>query len=411
MADNLECEVAVIGGGPAGVAAALALRKAGLARVTIVEREAEIGGVPRHCTHSPFGVWEFGRILFGPVYARRLTSAANRAGITMLTSTTVTALHPDATLSIMDANGSGQLKAKRVVLATGARESSRAARMLPGDRPVGVVTTGMLQHAICKEGFKPFHTPVVIGTELVSLSAVLTCRLAGIAPAAIVEERSRPTVHRPLDLFPRLLGIPMHYDVDILDIKGKGRVEAMILRLGNGQIKQIACDGILLTGSFLPEAPLVRISHLVVDAGSGGPVIDQYGRCSDPSYYAAGNLLRAVETAGWSFREGTKVGRAVAADLSGDQPAAKTNVAIQAGAGIKLVVPQRIALPDAGGAGGYLQIRVSDAARGRIVLRNGGGEFWSRRVSALPERRILIPTRPMLDNVQGSDVVTIAMER
>lgn len=410
MAETVECDVAIVGAGPAGIAAALALKAAGAGRIVILEREGEAGGVPRHCGHSPFGMREFARVLPGPAYAKRLSEAARHAGIEVLTSTAVTALLPGATLSVVDARGQGSVKARRAILATGARESSRAARMLPGDRPVGIVTTGMLQHAAAIEHLKPFRNPVVVGTELVSLSAVLTCRLAGIVPAAIVEEALRPTVRRPLDLFPRLLGIPMHYGAEILDVRGRGRVEAVVVRLAGGDVREIACDGVLMTGRFVPEAALLRRSGLAVDAGSGGPVIDQFGRCSDPSFYAAGNLLRPVETAGWSFREGTRVGNAVAADLAGRLPAAEASVAIRAGAGIKLAVPQRMAFPDAEGAAEHLQIRVTEAASGRIVLRNGQDELWARRQSVLPERRILIPRRPLLGELRGSDGVTVAME-
>lgn len=415
MAETLTCDVAIVGAGPAGVAAALALKAAGVGSVVVIEREKDVGGVPRHCTHSPFGMREFGRILAGPSYARRLGQALNAAGVELRTSTAVTALLPDAALRVVDPSGEGMVKARRVVLATGARESSRAARLLPGDRPVGIVTTGMLQHAVAIEHLKPFRKPLVVGTELVSMSAVLTCRMAGIAPVAVVEEASRPTVRRPLDLFPRLLGIPMHYGAQILDIRGRGRVEAVSLRRADGGVEEIACDGVLLTGRFVPEAPLLRRSTLTVDPGSGGPEIDQFGRCSDPSFYAAGNLLRPVETAGWSFREGTRIGRAVAADLAGRLPAAQASVAIRAGAGIKLAVPQRIAFPqtaaaEAEGAAGHIQIRVERAASGRMVLRGRHGELWARRLTALPERRILIPMRPLSGRLDAAESLTIAME-
>jgi NADPH-dependent 2,4-dienoyl-CoA reductase/sulfur reductase-like enzyme len=410
MAETLTCDVVIVGAGPAGVAAALALKAAGVGRVVVLEREADVGGVPRHCGHSPFGMREFGRVLAGPSYARRLGEALNIAGVEVRTSSAVTAVLPDATLSIVDPSGESSVKARRVVLATGARESSRSARMLPGDRPVGIVTTGMLQHAVAIERLKPFRKPLIVGTELVSLSAVLTCRMAGIEPVAVVEEASRPTARRPLGLFPRLLGIPMLYQAQIVDIRGRGRVEAVSVRRADGSVGEFACDGVLLTGRFVPEAALLRKSALAVDPGSGGPAIDQFGRCSDPSFYAAGNLLRPVETAGWSFREGTRIGHAVAADLAGRLPAAQRSVAILRGAGIKLAVPQRIALPQAEGGAGYIQVRVTEAASGRMVLRNRHGELWARRQTTLPERRILIPTRPLLAHLDASDSVTVAME-
>ena len=199
------------------------------------------------------------------------------------------------------------------------RESSRHARLISGDRPLGVVTTGTLQAMVHLHHLAPFSRPVVVGTELVSLSALLTCRKAHIRPVAMIESAPRPTARMPLLLYPRLLGIPVHYATDLVEIRGRSRVESVAVMSSAGRAT-IACDGVLLTGSFVPEAALVRGSHLQLDPGSGGPTVDQFGRCSDPAWYAAGNLLRPVETAGWSFAEGQRIGSAVADDLAGLLP-------------------------------------------------------------------------------------------
>src|SRR5262249_61193312 len=132
----------------------------------------------------------------------------------------------------------------------------------------------------------------------------------------VIEPGDRPVARRPLDLFPRLCGIPMHYGTDVVEIRGKARVSAVTVRRRDGTQGEIACDGVLFTGRFVPEASLVRASPLAFDPGSGGPAIDQWGRCSDPSCFAAGNLLRPVETAGGCHREGTPIGPRRAHDLS-----------------------------------------------------------------------------------------------
>jgi NADPH-dependent 2,4-dienoyl-CoA reductase/sulfur reductase-like enzyme len=391
MTETIATDVAIVGGGPAGIAAALALRSRGVQRVTILERETDVGGVPRHCGHPPFGMREFGRVLTGPAYARRLAEAARQAGVEIRTGLSVTALRPEARLDATTAAGPVEIAAGRVVLATGARESSRAARLISGDRPVGVITTGTLQHEVHIEKMLPFRCPVIVGTELVSLSAVATCRKAGIRPVAVVEAADRPTARRPLDLFPRLLGIPMHYRATIAEIRGRGRVEAIAIRLADGSMCEIACDGVLLTGRFTPEAALVRPSHLVLDDGSGGPAIDQFGRCSDPSYFAAGNLLRPIETAGWSYREGARIGAMVADDLAGTLPPCVTTTTIVGGANVKLVVPQRLSASGHTGSLDSLQIRVEAATTGPLVARDGSQVLWRRNGRLLPERRILIP--------------------
>lgn len=183
MTAELSCyDVAIVGGGPAGVAAALALRKRGHS-VVILEREAELGGVPRHCTHSPFGMREFGRVLFGPTYARRLAAEAQVAAVSVLLCHSVTALHAGGKFDVTALDATRSISARRVLLATGAREAPRSARLISGDRPIGVITTGTLQHMVNLEGLRPMRRALVVGTELVSFSALLTCRSAGITPS------------------------------------------------------------------------------------------------------------------------------------------------------------------------------------------------------------------------------------
>lgn len=394
MADTLayeRCDVAIIGAGPAGLAAATVLKKAGIERVVILERESEAGGIPRHCGHPPFGMREFGRVMAGPPYARRLVETARNAGVDIALKTTVTTLGPDGALTIVSPEGPTELTAKRVLLATGIREMPRSARLVSGDRTLGVCNTGALQSMVYLKNRVPFRSPVVVGTELVSFSALLTCRRAGIRPVAMLEEEPRATVRWPLHYSARLLGVPLLLRTRIIGIIGRSRVEAVRIADEGGSESEIACDGVLFTGRFTPESSLARLSHLALDQGTGGPVIDQFGRCSDPAYYAAGNVLRPVETAGWSWREGRATAQWIARDLAGDFPAPETAIRVETHSPVKFAIPQRIAPPIQGAGMSHLQIRVDRPARGRLTVANGAGPIWSRTMSALPERRILIP--------------------
>ncbi len=391
MAEAFSADVAIIGGGPAGLAAAVALRRRGVGNVTVLDREHAAGGVPRFCGHPPFGLREFGRVLAGPAYARRLAAQALAAGVSIRTGHSVVALEAGPRLRLTTPDGAATMTAGRAVLATGVRETPRAARLISGDRPQGVVTTGTLQTMVYGQGLLPFRRPVVVGTELVSLSALLTCWRSGIRPVAMIEVSARPTAPRTLALFPQLLGIAVHYGAELIEIRGRQRVESVALRLADGRLVELACDGVLLTGRFVPEAALVRASHLALDPGSGGPAIDQFGRCSDPAYFAAGNLLRPVETAGWSYREGLRIGACVADDLAGQLPSDDRPVPILRGTGVKLVVPQRLCLPLGEGGLGQFQLRVTRAVAGDLVVTAGGHAIWRRQLAALPERRLLIP--------------------
>jgi hypothetical protein len=152
--------------------------------------------------------------------------------------------------------------------------------------------------------------------------------------------------------------------------------------------REIICDGVLLTGQFVPEAGLARMGHLAVDAGSGGPVVDQYGRCSDGAYFAAGNLLRGIETAGWSFREGAAVADYIADDLTGGLPYAEGGVEVVCGEGVKYAVPQSLARVTR--LRGVMQLRVAEAVRGQLRVRAGDVVLYKRRIAVRPERRILV---------------------
>ncbi|WP_181701644.1 NAD(P)/FAD-dependent oxidoreductase [Chthonobacter albigriseus] len=386
------CDVAVIGAGPAGLAAAAELKARGVASVIVLDREAGPGGIPRHCDHYPFGLREFRRLLKGPAYAARLVGRAEAAGVDIRAGVTVTALRPGPVLEVSTADGLVEIAARAVLLATGVRETSRAARLIGGTKPGGVMPTGALQGLVHLDAIKPFDKPVVLGTELVSFSALLTCRHAGIRPVAMIEPGPRATARWPASLLPRLMGIPLLTGTEVAAIEGDGWVEAVTIREPGGTTRRIPTDGVVVTGRFVPEASLLRTSHLELDAGTGGPSIDQFGRCSDPAYFAAGNLLRPVETAGWSWNEGRLVGRAMADALAGRLPSSGGGVrVVVAGKPLKYVLPQRIVANGAPGSHACFQLRVSEAAAGRLALRLDGAELWGRRLSSLPERRITVP--------------------
>ncbi|MFN3991700.1 MAG: NAD(P)/FAD-dependent oxidoreductase [Tabrizicola flagellatus] len=381
-----EAEILVVGGGPAGLAAATELARAGR-RVMVLEREAEAGGIPRHCGHYPFGMREFHRLLRGPDYAARLRATALSAGVTIRERTTVTALRPGGTVEITDDTGPATLSARAVLLATGVRETSRAARLIGGDKPGGVIPTGALQGLVHLNGQRPFRRPVILGTELVAISALLTCRHAGIRPLAMVEPGDRPTVRAPAHWLARLMGVPILLRSDIAAIHGRARVEGVTLATPEGP-RDLPADGVVVTGGFRPDAALLRGSHLEVDPASGGPVIDRWGRLSDPACFAAGNLLRGVETAGWCWAEGRRTARAILATLEGRlPPPSGARVALDHPA-LRLAVPQVIGAGGEAAAHDRLQIRLAAPAKGRLCLQRDGATLASARLDSLPERRL-----------------------
>lgn len=386
-------DVIIVGGGPSGVAAALELRRRGVEKVVILDREPRLGGATRHCAHSPFGMREFGRVYFGATYGQRLEREVLKAGIEVRTSHTVASLGANGNLQVTSPSGVETLTARRIMVATGARETPRSARLISGDRPIGVVTTGTLQSYVAFYGLLPFRRPVIVGSELVSLSAVLTCVTHGARPAAIVETHEHALASAPLSWFPSILGIPFHRGAVIVDIIGRNRVEAIKVRKGD-KIETIACDGLLLTGQFTPESSLFLQSPLGIDLGSAGPAVDQHGRTMDPLIFAAGNVLRGVETGGWAFREGRAIGLALANDLW-RHPDVLEPVPVTFDDAVKLVVPSILRRnSEIDGGLRQFQLRFKRRTRGNLSLQIDGQEVWRKTSQWMPERRILVPIPP-----------------
>ncbi|MHA7866926.1 MAG: NAD(P)/FAD-dependent oxidoreductase [Salipiger thiooxidans] len=401
------CDVAIVGGGPAGLSAAVELKLQGVARVVVLERFGRAGGIPRHCGHPPFGMREFRRVLSGPAYARRLVATAEDSGVEIRTDHTVTAVRPGGVLELATTQGAMTLTARRVLIATGNRERTRAQRLAPGLRPVGVMNTAALQSFVYEERRKPFARPVIVGSEMVALSALLTCVRHGMRPVALVETRERVQTRRLFMALAALLRVPVLTGAELLSIEGRTRVEGLRLRRNDGTETMLACDAIVFSGRFTPEATVARASGLALDAGSLGPEIDAEGRSSDPHVFVAGNVLHPVETAGVCWAEGRRVAGVIARELTAGtgEPASQAGAAVCPGEGLRYVVPQRIS------GATELNIRAEGAARGRLVLRDATGrELVVKTLRAYPEQPIRLRV-PALDAAALSGDLHLGLER
>lgn len=304
-------EVVIIGGGPTGLAAARRLADCGIKDVVVLEREAEAGGIPRHCGHLGFGWQSHRRLWSGPRFAAAMRRDA--AQLDVRTGTTVLELGKGGTLRIRDAKGLGEIAARAVLIATGTRETPRAARLIGGTRPQGVMTTGALQQFVYLQGLKPFARPAIAGSEWVSFSVLLACRHLGIAPVAIIEENARTTAPRGAGLVARLaFGVPVLTGTRLIAIEGYSQVEAVSIER-HGRPERIACDGVIFTGRFRPESALFAAGP--IDSRDHAPVIDGQFRCSDPAYFAAGNVLNPLKSSGACWQQGVAVADCIAGSL------------------------------------------------------------------------------------------------
>lgn len=304
-------DVVVIGGGPAGLATAMALRERGIADVVVLEREPEAGGIPRHCGHKGFGYFKRWGLLSGPQLAKKLR--AQSKSIDVRTNTTVLEFSLRGSLRVHGASGIVEMGARKIVLATGTRESSRAARLIGGKRLPGIINTGTLQQQVFLHHAKPFSKPVIIGSEWVSFSALMTCRHAGMRPVALISEHEKIDAPFYFAAGARLVfGVPVLRRADVIAVHGTTQVEAIEIEM-KGQRRMIECDGVIVSGKFRSEHALYSNGFLARDGHA--PVVTESFRTSRPDIFAVGNVLGRLETAGTCMMEARKLAMMVAGEL------------------------------------------------------------------------------------------------
>jgi len=393
MAEDQHVRVLVVGGGPSGLAAATALAPSG--EVLVVEREQRAGGIPRHSDHTGYGMRDLHRVMRGPAYAEAWRQRALDAGAGLLEQTMVTEWVDDRTVAVTSPAGRYTITADAVVLATGARERPRTARLVPGDRPPGVLTTGQLQNLVHLHHRRVGSRAVVVGAELVSWSAVLTLREAGCRTVAMTSAYDKSEAYAAFRLAGRAaLRVPVLTRTEVVRIDGRERVESLLVRdLDTGAERSVPCDTVVMTGDWIPDHELARSAGLELDRGTLGPAVDAGLRTSAPGVFAVGNLLHPVDTADVAALDGTHVAAAVSQWLGSG--AVRTGVPLSVAPPLRWIAPQYVEPAGPAPARGRL-LTWSDASVTAPVVevRQGGALVSRRRVPwpAAPGRVFRIPS-------------------
>ncbi len=412
-------DLVIIGGGPAGLAAAIAARKAGVQDLVVLERDKEPGGILNQCIHNGFGLHTFQEELTGPEYAARFIAQARELGIPCKLNTMVLDLAADKTVTAMNKeDGLFQLHPKAVVLAMGCRERPRGALNIPGYRPAGIFTAGTAQRLVNMEGYLPGRRVVILGSGDIGLIMARRMTLEGAKVLCVAELMPysgglKRNIVQCLEDF----GIPLKLSHTVVDIQGKDRVEGITLaRVEKGKPvpgteEHYDCDTLLLSCGLLPENELSRAAGVALSPVTGGPAVNESLETSIPGVFAAGNVLHVHDLVDYVSEEAAAAGAHAAAYLQGadaDSPA----LPVVARGGVRYTVPSTIR-PGCAGDRVTLRFRVGDVYKNKkIAVYAGDTCIFSRKrpVLAPGEMETLQLKGEALRAHADADCITVTLE-
>ncbi len=394
-------DVVTIGGGPAGMAAAVGARKNGARRVLIIERDKELGGILQQCIHNGFGLRKFKMELTGPGYAHRYAEIVKQSGIDVWLETTVLSAGEGGVITTVSPHkGLRVAVGESVVFATGCRERTRGAIRIPGSRPAGVFTAGAAQKMVNIEGYLPGREVVIIGSGDIGLIMARRMACEGAHVKAVFEIMPHSSgltrnIVQCLDDF----GIPLFLSHSVVAVHGIDRVTGVTVAKVDERLKPIAgtefdlaCDCLLLSVGLIPENDLGREIGLEIDPVTGGAVVDQFRRTSIPGYFAAGNALHVHDLVDLVAQESETAGKSAARDALGSLPEVGEagHIPVIAGDSVRSVVPQKLA-PAGGEATVRFYLRGSHPmGRAILQLHSGNRLLWTRELKVVKPSEMIV---------------------
>ena len=418
-----EYELVIIGGGPAGLAAAVAAHKAGVTDILILERDNELGGILNQCIHNGFGLHTFKEELTGPEYAARFIEQAKELNIPYKLNTMVLDLAPDKTVTAMNReDGLFQIKPKAVVLAMGCRERPRGALNIPGFRPAGIYTAGTAQRLVNMEGFLPGRKCVILGSGDIGLIMARRMTLEGAEVKVVAELMPysgglKRNIVQCLDDY----GIPLKLSHTVVDIKGRERVEAIVIAEVDEKLRPIPgteieyeCDTLLLSCGLLPENELSRAAGVDINPLTNGPRVNEQLETNVPGVFAAGNVLHVHDLVDFVSEEASAAGRHAAAYIQGAAEVGGKELPIKTEGGVRYTVPVKIR-PEALDPEGKVTIRFRVGAvyqNKRIVIYAGDKQIFTKKRNVLAPgemETVNLKSKLLLDCPEANDI-TVTLE-
>lgn len=351
-----KCEIVIIGGGPAGLAAAAEANRAGAEKILILERDDRLGGILNQCIHNGFGLHTFKEELTGPEYAARFIEQVERLPIEYRLHTMVMDITKERVITAMSSErGIYQIQADAVILAMGCRERPRGALNIPGYRPAGIYTAGTAQRLVNMEGYLPGKEVVILGSGDIGLIMARRMTLEGAHVNVVVELMPysgglKRNIVQCLDDY----GIPMKLSHTVVKIHGKKRVEGVTLAQVDAQAKPIPgteefypCNTLLLSVGLLPENELSRQAEVPLSPVTNGPVVDENLETEVPGIFACGNVLHVHDLVDFVSEEASQAGRAAAKYVQGnrkvqEEESQRECVSVRTEGGVRYAVPFRL---------------------------------------------------------------------
>lgn len=344
-------EIVVVGGGPAGLAAAIEARKNGAESILVVERDRELGGILQQCIHNGFGLHVFKEELTGPEYAERFIRELKEMNIEYLLDTMVLELGADKVLKIMNAgSGYSEIQAEAVILAMGCRERTRGAIAIPGTRPAGVMNAGTAQRYLNMEGYMVGKKVVILGSGDIGLIMARRMTLEGAQVLAVAElmpfsSGLTRNIVQCLDDFE----IPLYLSHTVTEIRGVDRVEAVVIAKVDEKLQPVPgteivyeCDTLLLSVGLIPENELTRGAGIEIDPKTNGPMVNEAMETSVPGIFACGNVVHVHDLVDWVTAESRRAGKCAAAYVKQPEKADSGQFYTEAGNGISYIVPHTV---------------------------------------------------------------------
>lgn len=345
-----QCAIAVIGGGPAGMAAAVAAYDRGVRDIVILDREPRLGGILQQCIHNGFGLHRFGKEMTGPEYAAAYEQMVAQRNITVLYETTVTEILPDKTVVAQSRQGMIKLQARAIVLAMGCRERSRGALNIPGERPAGVYSAGTAQKLINCYGYQVGKRVVILGSGDIGLIMARRLSLEGAKVEAVCELLPfsgglKRNIVQCLEDF----DIPLYLSTTVVQVHGRGRLEGVTVAQVDENRKvlehtqrYIPCDTLLLSVGLIPENELTVAAGVEMDGITAGARVDENCQTSIPGIFACGNVLQVHDLVDYVSQEANRAGTAAADYAMGNCPREGVCATTAAGKGVRYVIPQTV---------------------------------------------------------------------